>query len=443
MLAQRQPDGTTRPIAYASRTLQTHERNYGITELEGLGVIWAVKHFQPYLYGHACEVYTDHEALKALLNTPQPSGKLARWGMAIQELNIHRAGRQNGNADALSRVPVDNRGRVMEEPPPYGIVSAMGVAPPVREVTLPELQRMDPDLAATIEFLDSGTLPADDKVAKSLVLSRHQYLLQDGILYYVEADGTLRVVPPADRREQLFHQAHSGRLGGHLGDAKVYSELRHHYWWQGMRGDVAKWTRGCLVCATRRTGQATHAPLTPLPVGVPFDRIGVDVLQLPRSHLGNQYAVVFMDYLTKWPEVYATADQSAATIATLLVEQVVSRHGVPSEVLSDRGKAFLSGLMREVEQLLGFHKVNTTTYHPQTDGLVERFNRTLLSMLAKTVEEGKDWDQRLPYAYRASQHPSTQESPFFLWYGRDPQIPTEAALSPLKSRALVEYSQDS
>ena len=109
VLAQKQEDGSTRPIAYASRSLQPHEKNYGITELEGLGVVWAVKHFRPYLYGHSCEVYTDHSALTSLLNTPQPSGKLARWGMAIQELDLkikHRSGRSNSNADALSRSPL-------------------------------------------------------------------------------------------------------------------------------------------------------------------------------------------------------------------------------------------------------------------------------------------------------------------------------------------------
>lgn len=84
VLAQKQKDGSIRPVAYASRSLQPHERNYGITELEGLGMVWAVKHFRLYLYGHTCEVFTDHSALTSLLNTPQPSGKLARWGMAIQ-----------------------------------------------------------------------------------------------------------------------------------------------------------------------------------------------------------------------------------------------------------------------------------------------------------------------------------------------------------------------
>ena len=148
----------------------------------------------------------------------------------------------------------------------------------------------------------------------------------------------------------------------------------------------------------------------------PFDRAGVDVIKFPMSSAGKQYAVVFMDYLTKWPEVFATCDQSALTIARLLVEQVISRHGVPAELLSDRGKAFLSRLLHEVYDLMGMKKVNTTAYHPQTDGLVERFNHTLTSMLAKTVKQnGSDWDKHLPYvlyAYRTSPQESTKESPF-------------------------------
>ena len=83
VLSQKQEDGTTRPIAYASRSLQKHENNYGVSELEALAVVWAVKHFHSYLYGHPCTVYTDHSALKSLLNTPSPSGKLARWGLAL------------------------------------------------------------------------------------------------------------------------------------------------------------------------------------------------------------------------------------------------------------------------------------------------------------------------------------------------------------------------
>ena len=178
----------------------------------------------------------------------------------------------------------------------------------------------------------------------------------------------------------------------------------------------------------------------------PFDRVGVDIIQFPVTRRGHRYAVVFMDYLTKWPEVFPAADQSSATVARLLVEEVVSRHGVPGEVLSDRGQAFLSALMKEVQLLLGFRKVNTTAYHPQTDGLVERFNRTLTAMLAKTVQKGgPEWDERLPYvlfAYRASEQASTGESPFYLTYGRDPRLPVPDVLVPKETRVtrdLKEY----
>ena len=110
VLAQRHEDNTVHPIAYASRSLQPHEKNYGISELEALGVVWAVRHFRHFLYGHRCDVYTDHEALKSLINTPHPSGKLARWGLALQEFNLeihYRPRKRNANADALSRAPVE------------------------------------------------------------------------------------------------------------------------------------------------------------------------------------------------------------------------------------------------------------------------------------------------------------------------------------------------
>ena len=106
MLCQQQESGLVTPIAYASRILQKHEQNYGVTELETLGVVWAVRHFRPYLYGHSCTVYTDHEALKSLLNTTHPSGKLAHWGLTIQELDLeirYQPGKANQAADALSR----------------------------------------------------------------------------------------------------------------------------------------------------------------------------------------------------------------------------------------------------------------------------------------------------------------------------------------------------
>ena len=140
-----------------------------------------------------------------------------------------------------------------------------------------------------------------------------------------------------------------------------------------------------------------------------------------------------MDYLTKWPEVFTAPDQKASTIARIFVEHMVTRHGVPEQLLSDRGANFLSSIVQEVCALLGVMKINTSGYHPQTDGLVERFNRALITMLSKSVERhDRDWDMHLPYllfAYCVSVQASTKETPFFLLYGRDPRTPTATALS--------------
>ena len=199
-----------------------------------------------------------------------------------------------------------------------------------------------------------------------------------------------------------------------------------------MHSDVRKHCRSCLACASRKgPGRALHPKLQPIPIGGPFHRVGVDALQLPLSHEGNQYAIVFMDYLTKLPEVFAVPDQKAETIARLFVEHVIVRLGVPEHLLSDRGANFLSALVREVCKLVRTTKLNTSGYHLQCDSLVEKFNRTLVNMLSKS-KYGRDWDQHLPYllfAYRVAMQESTQMSPFYLLYGREPRVPMETALN--------------
>ena len=385
VLSQKQDDDTLRPIAFASRSLQPHEKNYGVTELEALGVVWAVKYFRHYLYGHQCDVYTDHKALKSLLNTPHPSGKLARWGLALQEVDLtihYRPGHKNENADALSRSPKEDTG---EDPSEESAIVVAAVTPQVptksgddgppeqtggKEDTLSRRQKDDSTLGAIFRYLQDGQLPDDESTARELALTRSQYVTQDDVLYYVAKDKSLRVIPPMSDRKALFRKAHSGVFGGHLREAKMHGELARHYWWPQMRNDIRKWCQACLTCASRGVSRVSRSPLTPIPVAGPFDRLGVDVIQFPKAQSGKQYAVVFVDYLTKWPEVFATKDQTALTIAKLFVEHIVSRHGVPMQLLSNRGPAFLSSLMKEICSIMGVKKVNTIAYHPQTDGLV-------------------------------------------------------------------------
>ena len=175
-----------------------------------------------------------------------------------------------------------------------------------------------------------GELPEDSRRARELALSKSQYVIRGNVLYYAGSDKNLRVIPPKSysclRKLMLKHA-----FGAHLGEIKVHSQLSQHCWWNGMHTDISKWCKACLVCATRCPSQPFQVPLTLIPVAGPFDRIGVDIIQFPQSHDSNRYAVVSVDYLTKWPEVFPTADQSAATVADLLVREVVRRHRVLDE----------------------------------------------------------------------------------------------------------------
>ena len=145
-----------------------------------------------------------------------------------------------------------------------------------------------------------------------------------------------------------------------------------------MYRDVHSHCRSCLTCATYQgTGRKTRPPLLPIPVGGAFHRVGVDIMELPLTVNGNRYVITFIDYLTKWVESFACSDQTSETITKLLVDNVVCRHGVPEYLVSDHGANLLSVLMSEVYEVTGIHKSSTTAYHPQADGLVENFNKTL------------------------------------------------------------------
>ena len=141
-----------------------------------------------------------------------------------------------------------------------------------------------------------------------------------------------------------------------------------------------------------------QAPLLPIPVEGSFDRVAVDVLgPFPGTHCGSRYIVVFSDYYTRWPEAFALPSCEAHRIASFLINEIMIRHSAPRTLLSDRGRNFLSALVKETCKMMNTSKLNTTAYHPQTDGLVERFNGTLAQTLSMFVSSNqKDWDQHLP-----------------------------------------------
>lgn len=196
-----------------------------------------------------------------------------------------------------------------------------------------------------------------------------------------------------------------------------------------MRWSAENWCRKCEKCASRKGyPRKTKAQLKLYSVGSPMERIAIDVSgPLPKTDARNQYILVAQDYFTKWPEAFALPDQQAVTVADVLVNQFFTRFGILMELHSDQGRNFESETFHEVCRLLGISKTRTTPYHPQSDGMVERFNETIEDGLAMFVNAHQtDWDMHISLllmAYRSAVHVTTKISPSRMMLGREIKLP--------------------
>lgn len=216
-----------------------------------------------------------------------------------------------------------------------------------------------------------------------------------------------------------------------------------------MHQNCIQYARNCPECAVVAGGGRVAKLLHPIPVGRPFQIIGVDIMDLLTTNQGNKHDFVFQDYLTKWPIVFPILVQKSKRIARIVVEEVVPMFGVPEALLSDHGANLMSHLMMDLCQLLGVKKLNTTSYHPQCNGMVERFNRTLKIMFRKHAGRfGLQWDQYLSgvlWAYRNTPHECTGERSVFLLFGIDCRSPSEAALfppNPIDPSTVEDYREE-
>ena len=233
-----------------------------------------------------------------------------------------------------------------------------------------------------------------------------------------------QLVLPQQCRQLVLNIAHDLPTAGHLGTNKTKGRILKCYYWPGVFRQVADYCKTCEVCQkSQRQRRLRQAEMISMPlIDLPFQHIAMDVVgPLPRSRSGNKYILTICDYATRYPEAIALPSTEASWIAKELVS-LFSRVGIPEEILMDQGSNFMSVLLQEIYQLLSISRIRMSPYHPQTDGLVERFSGTLKAMMKKfTSKNKKDWDEHLPYllfAYREAPQESTGFSPFELLYGR-------------------------
>ncbi len=278
------------------------------------------------------------------------------------------------------------------------------------------------------------------------------FVISNGLLYCVahrRGEEKLLLVIPRAKVETVIELAHSHPMAGHLGVMNTVQRIRDRFHWPGLDGEVKRFCQACPTCQRTSPRRPPPSPLIPLPViEVPFERIGMDLVgPLPKSARGHEHILVILDYATRYPEAIPLRKATAKNIAKELF-LLASRVGIPKEVLTDQGTPFMSRVMADLCQLLQVKQLRTSVYHPQTDGLVERFNKTQKQMLRRVIaEDGRDWDLMIPYVlFRVREIPqaSTGFTPFELLFGRQPRGLLDVAREawenqPNQNRSLVEH----
>ncbi|UYV68373.1 hypothetical protein LAZ67_5004125 [Cordylochernes scorpioides] len=360
--------GEEKVISYLSRTLSKAEQNYSTTEKDCLAVVWSMSKLRPYLYGRHFKIVTDYHALCWLKNLKHPTGRLAGWALKIQEYDfdiIHKSGKKHLDADGLSRGP------------------------------LPETD-WDEDFERL--FLNQITDEEDkfiESVKKNLNGSRRSiaqnFKVEDGCLFKKnpnpEGRAWLLVVPEKKKRE-IMKEYHNHMSNGHLGVARTIYRIKSKYFWPSMLKDVSEFVKTCHLCQSRKgSNQLPSGLLQPIPpANFPFERIGIDFVgPLPSTKNRKKWIIVLTDYYTRYAETKAVSEATVKEVSKFIVEDIFLRHGAPQYLISDRGSQFTSNLMEEVMKMCKIKHCFTTSYHPQTNGLTERLNRTLINMLSMYV----------------------------------------------------------
>ncbi|KAH9318924.1 hypothetical protein KI387_020693, partial [Taxus chinensis] len=421
-LSQKDENGNEHPIYFGSRQMSSAEVNYTVTEKEALAIIFAVKKFRNYLLGKKFLVVTDHQALKYIVNKPNPSGRIARWIILLQEFEfdiIDRPGKKHVNADALSRA-YDGLGSSCDDDD-------------FPDATLFSLDTIRSEYIDIWNYLNEFKFPngSNAKTKRKITQASRPYSILHGVLFRIGPDGQYKRAVGRDQGKELLEEFHNGTCGGHFsGQLTARRILDAGYHWPTLFKYCYNYCKTCDICQTHGNRKTSSTPLCPiLPLG-PFEKWGINIVgPLPTTSHQNKYVVVTTYYLTKWVEARPLKTASMDEVARFIYERIVTRFGCPLEIVTDQGSHFINEVVEALVNKFSIKHRKATTYKPSTNGQVERTNFVLCQILAKDVAlQVHKWDKRIHaalWAYRATSKSATGYSPFQLAYGIDPVLPIE------------------
>ena len=486
---QQEVNGQMRNLYYHSQLLTSCERKYSTIEKEALAIYKCINRMRSFLLGRDIILMTDHCPLCHLTTKTVNNARVDRIANLIQEYNIiqviHIQGRQNCLPDYLSRYPRGSDDDLFDID--YGLISknSSGSVPsPVSSPMPPPFVNMilrprNKQMLANPKVVISNDVPTQDDTSSttpsststkpkprnissnyfdSECLKNEQqndpriqqiiqrlgdssaslcFILRDGILHKLitpsSRSRTKHPVPyvPSSMVKALLYASHNDPMsGGHFSLDRIYKKLKNHYWWPRMRDSIRGHIKSCRLCQSfnvSRQKKVGHLHSVPPPEG-PFQVVGIDFCgPLNSSPRGNKYVLVITDYFTRYVTAVPLPNCTAETTAESLFNDFFCKFGVPIVLVSDQGTHFRNNLMTNLSLLIGYNHIYSTPYHPQSNGIVERFNNTFISQISKLQNSDRnDWDeflQAVVFAYNSGSHKTTRYSPYELVFGRPPRLP--------------------
>ena len=390
------------PVHYISRTLTKSEKNYGITDLKGAALYYCLTKLKPYIIGNPIKtiIYTDHKPSIGLFKNKEPhNARQTRWCLTASMLGVeiwYESGKKNVVADALSRMKNESN----------KVVLATNINSEIDETLLSKVIK---------EFLEE------------------KFTVIDGVEYFIDGNNYRKLITNTEEKLKLIFAAHNV---GHEGYYKTYQRLKRCYYWNNMISDVKRVVSKCEKCQLNRP-QPYPNPTEGIPTQVegPFVHMGLDIIgPLVQTRNKNQYLIVMVDYFTKWVEAEPTETITAMDVIKFLIN-VFSRHGIPQVITTDNGVQFTADMTKIFLDLYDVYVKFTSTYHPESNGLVENRNKEIGKLLRLLGTKYKDWDEILPsalWALRTTKNNVTKYSSFELVYGREDQQPFDIAARPTK-----------
>ena len=501
-------DGKERVLVYGSMMFNETQQKYCVTDQECLAMVTAIIKLRHFLAGVHFIVKVDHHALCWLMRVKDIAGRLGRYALRLQEMDFeiqYKSGKTHQNSDCMSRYPaLELNPKDIEEEvdipvycqsikktcnkvtclltspiqPDYKIVKNKHI------VTIPGLEldwvedvymecnnsngeqlflpaeiTPSPELVVyNIESLKMDVEQSKDKWVKWIKdnlecqesKAHDRYKVINNILYRKthndHGEDVNLLCLPSHLRSDVLQDLHGTLTGGHFGYFKTASKVRHRFYWPGRDKDVAKFVRSCSCCQFRKIETALpKGLLKPISVTKPFDLIGLDLVgPLPKSN-DMRYLLVCVDYATRLTIISALKESKSEDIADFFITKIICKHGCPRRLLTDRGRQFISNAMEDVLKFFKTDHSLCAAYKPNTQGLVERTNRTLMDSISMYCNSNqRNWSKVVPFiefAFNSSINKSTGFSPFFALHGFEPTLPTDVAMK-LTIDDNVQYTSD-